>query len=147
MKNNYYFLLTTLIFLLTSCTRNISKPINSQSQQISNKVAYTFTPTPTVIPQKTETTEKGINFIKSGVLLNFDSKTENTTSSWTFVYEEPGAPGLKTSLTFDSQSLCTSSDNSNLSCREPYIQNGTRVKIEGHKNDDNVFVIQLTILE
>ncbi|MDA3802878.1 MAG: hypothetical protein PF488_03205 [Patescibacteria group bacterium] len=78
-------------------------------------------------------------------LINFET-TGNVVkdgSTWSVVYEEPGAPALKEKLVFDEQSVCLKEGV----CRPVYWQIGDRVEVVGIKGDEGILVYNFKVVE
>jgi hypothetical protein len=80
---------------------------------------------------------EGVSFIQEGVLVKNNPGLKE--GVWYLVYEKPSQPGLNVELQFNEESICFDDDCFDLSSDLV----GTRVKIEGLKNDNQVLVYSL----
>lgn len=93
-----------------------------------------------------EDQEQEINFTKTGNLTKNNPGAEE--GVWYLVYEETGSPGLSTKLEFTDESDCELFDTQG-KCTDLVTDEriGTRVRVEGYKDDDSVEVVSLEEVE
>jgi len=61
---------------------------------------------------------------------------------WYFVYDKPGAAALKAKVQFENYSACVF-ESAESGCDASKLSKGDRVKIEGYREDDMIWVKRL----
>lgn len=87
-----------------------------------------------------------INFTYDGHLIKQGSGSDS--ESWTFLYEGPGAPAQTANLIFNHFSVCDlggGEKSCQINLRQ--VESGTKVHLEGNKENDIVTVIKLKRLD
>lgn len=81
----------------------------------------------------------GTDFIEKGNIVKYQGK-----STWSLVYEKPGAPALNIPLVFTSKSQCKMGQ-SIVTCEDELWKQGAKAQVEGVVNGNSVNVLKLTI--
>lgn len=85
-----------------------------------------------------ENSQEEINFSEIGNIVESEE-------AWDLVYEEPGKPALRVTLSFDDNSKCLD-ESEDQSCSSVYWKNGDRTEIIGIKTGDQVLVRSLRVV-
>lgn len=87
-----------------------------------------------------------VNLINAENLIEKTGNLTKQNSSWVLVYEEPGKPALTLNLEFNANSLCEKGAQKDICVLENF-KIGSRVRISGAINGNNLNVYTLNILE
>lgn len=130
-KINIYLLILIIIifFVVVSTAIKIGSSYPKETIQLP-----TPSPTPRVF---------SFNFTEIGYISDWDSKKQQETGEWFFLYENPGIPIIKVKLEFTDNSRCDFGQGEKL-CSQLKLISGEKIKIEGQMQVDKLVVSKIT---